>query len=292
MLKKIITRFIPNSIRQKLKTRLFNEFGFLNVTCPYIVEIPKKRFENKVIIVTGGSGAIGRAISCRFALEGAVVYVCGMTNSKIESVVNEITDLGGIAYPCKLNVTNNSEIEEKFNKIVYKHGKIDALITCAGGSSRDKNTSLVEQDVDILKSVLDINLLGTILCARQAAKYFVDQKEGKIIALSSTIGIGGKVNFSEYAAAKGGVIAFVKSLAMELGQYCINVNCVSPGIVQRDKITQKKIERIKSTNYLNDYCLPEDVANTVAFLTSEEASFITGQNIVIDGGRSLGLKGD
>jgi 3-oxoacyl-[acyl-carrier protein] reductase len=292
MLKRIFTRLIPSSAKQKLKTKLFSEFGFLNVTRPYVIDIPNKRFENKVIIVTGGSGALGRAISCRFAFEGAVVYVCGMTNSKIESVVNEITELGGTAYPCKLNVTNCTEIEETFNKIAIKHGKINALITCAGGSSREKNTSLIDQDVDIVKSVLDINLLGTILCAKEAAKHFVDQKEGKIIALSSTIGIGGKVNFSEYAAAKGGVISFVKSLAMELGQYGINVNCVTPGIVQREKITQKEIERIKSTNYLNDFCIPEDIANAVVFLTSDEASFITGQNIVVDGGRSLGLKGD
>ena len=289
----MINKIVPPLLKNKIKDTLYNRFGFLNVTRPYNIQLRyKKNLEDKVAIVTGGSGAIGRAICCRMAAEGAIVYVCGMTESKISVVVKEITDLGGEAYATKLDVTNEENIREAFKRIIDKHGKIDILVTSAGGSAREKSNIIPDQDIEVIDEVLKINLRGTMLCAREASIQMVKQKSGKIIALSSTIGVGGKAGFSEYAAAKGGVVLFVKSLAMELGKYGINVNCVSPGIVQRDQINQLQLERVKQTNYLNSYCTPEDISNMVTFLVSEEASFITGQNFIVDGGRSLGLKGD
>lgn len=293
MSKKIIRKIIPASFKEKIKVKLYNRFGFLNVTRPYNIQLRyKENLKNKVAIVTGGSGAIGRAICCRLAAEGAIVYVCGMTGSKISAVVKEIINLGGEAYETNLDVTDERNIHETFKGIIEKHAKIDILITSAGGSAREKSNILPDQDIAVIDEVLNINLRGTMLCAREASIQMVKQKSGKIIALSSTIGVGGKAGFSEYAAAKGGVVLFVKSLAMELGKYGINTNCVTPGIVQRDKISQQQLERIKQTNYLNSYCTPEDISNMVTFLVSEEASFITGQNFIVDGGRSLGLKGD
>lgn len=290
---RIIGKVIPASLKEKLKVKLYNRFGFLNVTQPYTIQLRyKENLKNKVAIVTGGSGAIGRAICCRLAAEGAIVYVCGMTESKISAVVKEITGLGGEAYATKLDVTNEENIREAFKRIIDKHGKIDILVTSAGGSAREKSNIIPDQDIAVIDEVLNINLRGTMLCTREASKQMVKQKSGKIITLSSTIGVGGKVGFSEYAAAKGGVVLFVKSLAMELGKHGINVNCVTPGIVQRDQINQQQLERIKQTNYLNSYCTPEDISNMVIFLVSEEANFITGQNFIVDGGRSLGLKGD
>lgn len=289
----MIKKIIPTPLKKKIKENLFNRFSYSKVTRPYIIKLQKKGvLENKVALVTGGSGALGRAICCRLAAEGAKVYVCGMTESKINGVVKEITELDRVAYGAKLDVTDENHIQETFKRIIDKHGKIDILVTSAGGSAREKSNHIPDQDVSVIDDVLNINLRGTMLCAREASKQMIKQRSGKIIALSSTIGVGGKAGFSEYAAAKGGVILFVKSLAMELGKYGVNVNCVTPGIVQRDKIYQQQLERIKQTNYLNSYCMPEDISNMVNFLASEEANFITGQNYIVDGGRSLGLKGD
>lgn len=266
----------------------------INVTRPYKIELNESgRFDGKIAVVTGGSGAIGRAVCCRLAVEGAIVYVCGMTESKINAVVDEINnELKGQAKAMKLNVTEPADIKKAFSEIVDKHGKIDILVNSAGGSLRGKSNELILQDIELVKQNIGINLLGSLACSREAGIYMKKQNSGRIITISSIIGDHGKAGYTEYAAAKGGTNASVKSLAMEMGKYGVNVNCVSPGIVQRDEITPFLLEQIKKKNYMNSYGKPEDISNMVAFLASDEASFITGQNMIVDGGRSLGLKGD
>ncbi|AHW61237.1 3-oxoacyl-[acyl-carrier protein] reductase [Draconibacterium orientale] len=285
------------NIYHKIKRTALNNLSgkpTINVTKPYLIELQEKnRFKHQVAVVTGGSGAIGRAICCRLAAEGAIVYVCGMTESKINEVVAEIkTQLQGEAYPLKLNVTDLINIETAFAQIIEKHGTIDILVNSAGGSLRGQSNELTGQDINLIKQNININLIGSLACSKEAAKAMKTKKKGRIITISSIIGDHGKAGFTEYAAAKGGTNASVKSLAMELGKYGITVNCVSPGIVQRDEITPYQMEQIKKKNYMNSFGKPEDISNMVAFLASSEASFITGQNFIVDGGRSLGLKGD
>ena len=293
MWKKLIKIFLPRRVRDVVKRKLLKRFEVINVTRPYEINLLQKgRFEGKVVVVTGGSGAIGRAISYRFAAEGAIVYVCGRTMSKIQVVVDEILQAGYVAKPGLLDIADVKSIERFFSQISQNEAKLDVLITSAGGSARDLHNDIANQSAEVINDVINTNLSGTILCAKFAAKQMISQQSGKIITVSSTIGTQGKAGFSEYAASKAGVIVFTKSLAMELGKYGINVNCVSPGIVQRDSIGYERLERIKKTNYLMDYGKPEDIANMAAFLASDEASFVTGQNFVVDGGRSLGLKGD
>lgn len=293
MIKKTIKLFIPANLRQKIKTNILKRFEVVSVMRPYIININKEgRFKDQVVVVTGGSGAIGRAICFRFASEGAKVYVCGRNENKLSSVINEINEAGGNAVSGILDISSNDSIQHFFNSVVLENGKIDVLVTSAGGSAREQHNTIAEQDPEIIQNVIDVNLIGTILCTKYAAKQMINQEGGKIVTISSTIGTQGKAGFSEYAASKAAVIVFTKSLAMELGKYGINVNCVSPGIVQRDAINYSKMERIKRTNFMNDYGKPEDIANMVTFVASDEASFITGQNIIVDGGRSLGLKGD
>ncbi|TJZ59880.1 SDR family oxidoreductase [Sphingobacterium olei] len=290
MLKKIIPQFI----RKKVNKFLHKKFAYVEASVPYQINQieSNQRLKNQIAIVIGGSGVIGRSIACRLAIDGAKVYVCGTTREKAEKVVQEIIALGGEAVSCVIDFFSETDIKEKIAGIYSTEKRIDILINSAGGSSREKNASIDKLPTEVIDTILTVNLRGTILCCREASKYMLLHKKGKIVCITSVIGDKGKARFSEYAAAKAGIIAFVKSIAMELGPKGIRVNCVSPGIVQRGLINKEQIDKLKKTNYLDDYGRPEDIANMVGFLVSGEAEFVTGQNFIVDGGRSLGLKGD
>lgn len=272
---------------------LRNRYRYNHPIVPYEISIGEStKLLNKIAFVTGGSGAIGRAICVRLAVEGAKVYIGGQNESKVEAVVSEIHQLGGQAVGCIINVTKINAIQEVIDNIVKQESKLDILVTNAGGSARDKHNQLVFQDIEVIRDVIDLNLFGTIYCCKEVAKHMIANNYGKIVTMSSTVGIQGKDGFSEYAAAKGGVVSFTRSLAIELGKYSVNVNCVTPGIIEREAFLNSKLEKVLMKNVLNNYGRPEDIANMVLFLVSDESSFITGQNFIVDGGRSLGLKGD
>lgn len=263
-----------------------------DVTRPYqIVLSSEGRFKDQIAVVTGGSGQIGRAICFRLAAEGAHVIVCGSNEERTNAVVKEIKDAGFEAAPCLFNLHDAKSIEFAFKWVIEKNGRIDTLVTCAGGGAREDMRPFVNQKVSVLDDVIITNLRGCMLCVQQACRFMNNSGGGNLILISSTVGIGGMPKYSEYAAAKSGINAFMKSIAMEYGPKGIRCNCVSPGIVQRGTIDDIQLEHIAKTNWLNSYGKPEDIANMVAYLNSEEASFITGQNFVVDGGRCLGLKG-
>ena len=273
------------SLRRRLIIRV------REVSLPYEVKLTTEgRFRGQVALVTGGSGVIGRAICYRLASEGAIVYVCGTNDNKIAGIVDEINTAGFTSHPLCFNLLNDKSVIAAFDKVFMENGKIDLLVCCAGGGARDKAHSFVEQSMEVIDSVLDTNLRSGILCTREACKHMLAKSKGNIIIISSTVGIQGMPAYSEYAAAKAGLMAFVKSIAMEFGKGGIRINCVTPGIVQRGCIDEEQMEHIKKTNWLNSYGKPEDISSMVAYLNSDEASFITGQNFVVDGGRSLGLK--
>ena len=259
---------------------------------PYEIQVKSNdRFKGQVAIVTGASGVIGRAIAYRLAAEGSLVYVCGTKIEKVNSIVNEISKGGFAAKALTFSLLDEQAIINSFKSVIEESGKIDLLVCCAGGGARDEMHPLIDQSSAVIDSVLNVNLRGSILCSREALKYMSQAQSGNIILVSSTVGVRGMKYYSEYAAAKAGIIAFMQSIAMEYGQNHIRVNCVTPGIVERGTIDDIKLERIHRTNWLNDYGKPEDIAGMVAYLNSDEASFITGQNFIVDGGRSLGLKG-
>lgn len=261
------------------------------VTKPYVIQLVEaNRFKGQVAVVTGGSGVIGRAIAYRLAAEGAKVYVCGSKVESAKKVSDEINKAGFLAEPLAVNVTSEESVKEAFKKVYEDNRKIDLLVCSAGGSAREKMKPLHEQSMEVVDSVLNINLRGGILCAMEASRFMVPQHYGNIIMITSIVAQGGLACCSEYAAAKAGVLSFAKSIAMEMGGQGVRVNCVSPGIVQRGTIDEIQLEHIHKTNWLNNYGKPEDIAGMVAYLNSEEASFITGQNFIVDGGRSLGLK--
>ena len=280
-------------LAKKVYRKLFGQKVYVErVTKPYVVNILKEgRFKNKVVIVTGGSGTIGRSVACRLALEGAVVIITGRNESKLKEVKSEINNGYGISEYVVADILKENEVENLFNQVISKYGKLDYLVNVAGGGSRDKMAGLDEQSMDVVGSVIETNLMGTMTCCKYAGREMKKRGEGRIVNTSSIVGVRGLARYSEYAATKAAVTSFTQSLAMELGKWGITVNVVSPGIVQRGVVADDALSRIQSTNFLNSFGTPEDIANMIAFLLSDEASFITGQNFIVDGGRSLGLKG-
>ena len=289
LIKRVINRVNLNS---RIGNFLRSHYASFRVTRPYIIKVDEhEELKGKVAIITGGSGAIGRACAFRLAAEGAKVYVCGSRPTSAQPIVDEITAAGKTAVAIQLNVLDAKSIQKTFEKIAAENnGHIDILVNSAGGSARGKANNVVDQSVEVFDEILNINLRGAMICAKEAAKYMILNKYGRIINITSVIGLQGKAGYSEFAASKGGSIAFVKSLAQELGRYGITVNGVAPGIVQRGEVTMDAMERLGRTNWMGTYGKPEDISAVVNFLCKDEASFITGQNIAADGGRSLGLK--
>lgn len=289
IIKRIIKRI---NINVRIGNYLRSHYSSFKVARPYIIKVDDHNgLKGKVAVITGGSGAIGRACAFRLAAEGAKVYVCGSRTTSALPVVEEILSSGKLAVAIQLNVLNASAIKDVFRKIAEENnGHIDILVNSAGGSARGKANNVVDQEIEVFDEILNINLRGAMICSKEAAKYMIANKYGRIINITSVIGLQGKAGYSEYAASKGGSIAFLKSLAQELGCHGITVNGVAPGIVQRGELTMEAIDRLGKTNWMGTYGKPEDISAVVNFLCKEEASFITGQNIAVDGGRSLGLK--
>lgn len=288
--KRLIPKFMKEYLKKEVNGRYTQNVNYeLNVAF-------EGRLEDKVAIVTGGSGAIGSAISYRLAAEGATVIVCGRNKDKINKVIQQIelqnTNKSGKAIPAILDVTDENNINTVVNDIINRFNKIDILINNAGGYAGDKSKPIHLQEVSIIEEILDVNLRGSILCARKVAQKMVDSKCGTIINISSIVGIHGKSGMSDYAASKAGIIGFTKSLAIELSKYGINVNCVSPGLINGEVFDKGMEERPSDRNYLGHTGKTDDIASLVAFLCSDEANYITGENIIVDGGRSLGLMGE
>ena len=210
--------------------------------------------------------------------------------------VERIEKIGGTAKGYVFDVTDSKDVDRVVDEIVKDFGRLDIMVHIAGGSARiagkdAKYLPLVEQSDFVIDRVLKVNLYGAFWASRAAARIMIKQGEGgKIVNFSSAVGLNGLVGCCDYAASKGGVISLTKSLAKELGPYKINVNSVAPGIVMRPE-EKGGDERALNTNLLGEKCTATDIANLVAFIVSDNAGFITGQTYVIDGGRTLSMKG-
>jgi len=244
--------------------------------------------ENKVAIVTGGAGHIGSTTAKRLAAEGAAVVVCDVDGDAGRTVADAIIADGGKAIAIQTDVRSTASIDAMVEQTIEQYGHIDILINVAGGSARERASTVHGSSEDVIKHTLDVNLRGAIFCARAVIGHMIEQRSGKIVSVASALALQGQRAHADYAAAKAGVIAFSKTLAMEVAPHNINVNCVSPGLVPRPGT---RIDDIPETNYLGRIATPETVSNLIAFLVSDEADFIVGQNYVVDGGWSLGLKG-
>ena len=242
------------------------------------------RLEGKIAVITGGARGIGKEIAKVLAKEGANCVLCDVNAEDLKNATAEIEGLGVQCMGLSLNVCDLKQCEEAMNKIIDKFQKIDILINNAGITRDGLLLRMKEEDWD---SVISVNLKGTFNCTKAAIKVMLKQKSGRIVNVASIIGVIGNAGQANYAASKAGIIGLTKSVAKEVASRNINVNAIAPGFIQT-KMTEVLSEEVKEAMRkqipLKRFGRPEDVGNLVLFLVSDDASYITGQVIKIDGG--------
>lgn len=241
--------------------------------------------DGKVALVTGASRGIGRAIAIRLAAEGAKVAINFAGNTeKAEAVKAEIEAAGGEALLVQANVADAAAVEEMVAKVVEAFGGIDVLVNNAGITRDGLLVRMKDEDFD---AVLDTNLKGVFYCTKVVSKLMMKKRSGRIVNMTSVVGVNGNAGQTNYAAAKAGVIGFSKSAAKEFASRGITVNMVAPGFIDTDMtsvLSDKAKEAAMAGIPLQRMGTPENVADAVAFLVSDQAAYITGQVIHVDGG--------
>jgi 3-oxoacyl-[acyl-carrier protein] reductase len=237
--------------------------------------------EVKIALVTGGATGIGAAIARRFVQEGMNVAVCDIDKKNGEELAAQI---GASARFYELDIADELQVTRTVERVIEDWHKIDILVNNAGITN---DRLLIRMDKADWDRVLEVNLTGTFLMTKATAKYMMKQRYGRIVNVASVIGIMGNFGQANYAASKAGIIAFTKSCAKELAGRNINVNAVAPGFIKTrmtdvipDEIRQNYLKLIP----LNRFGEPKDVADLIVFLVSDEAGYITGQTICVDGG--------
>ncbi|WP_186671267.1 3-oxoacyl-[acyl-carrier-protein] reductase [Sporosarcina sp. BP05] len=243
------------------------------------------RFDGKSAIVTGASRGIGREIALLLAKEGARVTVnYSGSKDKADDVVKLITESGGEAFAIQADVSDADDVKAMVDKTIEIFGSIDILVNNAGIT---RDNLLMRMKEDEWDDVININLKGVFLCTKGVTRQMMRQRAGRIVNVASIVGVSGNPGQANYVAAKAGVIGFTKTAAKELASRNINVNAVAPGFITTD-MTDALSEEVKnqmlSVIPLGKLGRPEDVARTVLFLLSEDAVYITGQTIHVDGG--------
>ena len=238
----------------------------------------------KVAIVTGGGRGIGRAIALKLAEEGATVVVTDILEKEAQAVAGEIKAAGGQSLAVMADVSLAADVARLVEETIKACGRVDILVNNAG-IARDKLLlRMSEEDWD---RVIDVDLKSVFLCTKAVLRPMVKQRRGRIISLSSIAGITGNKGQANYASAKAGIIGFTRTVAREVGSHGVTVNAIAPGFIETDMTGQMKEEwrqEIKRNIPLDRFGTPRDVAGAVAFLASDEAGYITGQVLGVDGG--------
>jgi 2-hydroxycyclohexanecarboxyl-CoA dehydrogenase len=263
-------------------------------------------FKGKTVVVTGGGSNIGRAIFLTFVREGANVVCAELDENQGQKVVGEANAMGaGKAVYVKTNVTDWDSVQATMKKSLDEFGKIDVLANVVGWTF---DRLFIEKPREEWEKEINLNLWSVINCTRAVADHMIEQKYGKIVSMGSDAGRIGEYREAVYSACKGGVIALSKALARELGRYNINVNVVCPGTtipestehagklsmskdmgggITLGTIAQDQKEKLIKVHALRRLCTPQEVANAVVFLSSDAASFITGQTLSVSGGYTM-----
>ena len=254
------------------------------------------RLKDKVAIITGGGSGIGRAISLAFAAEGAIVVVTGRTFVKLKEVADDINSKGGTARAIAANIADEINVKEMVARAVKEYGQIDVLVNNAGIPGPTVN--IADMELDKWNEVLSINLTGAMLCSREVLANMIVRKRGSIINISSVGGMSGFPMRSPYCVSKMGIIGLTETMAIEVGDYNIRVNCISPGAVRGDRVLnaaqakgkalgihyEKVLERLTKDYSLKRLIEPSEIATAAVFLSSDDASAITGHTLVVSCG--------
>lgn len=241
-------------------------------------------FDGKTIIITGSARGIGRFIAEKFLSLGANVVISDLHQDAVDATVAE---LGGKTFGISANVVKADEVTRLFQKTIEKFGRVDVVVNNAGVTRDSFMIRMDEKDWDM---VLDTNLKGSFLVTKSAARLMMKQRSGRIVNISSVVGIEGNAGQANYSASKAGLIGLTKSAAKELAGRGVTVNAVAPGFIETDMT--KNLPDATRKGFLSDIPLartgmPEDVAAAVVFLASEEAAYITGHVLAVDGGLSM-----
>ncbi|MBI2303741.1 MAG: glucose 1-dehydrogenase [Chloroflexi bacterium] len=250
------------------------------------------KLADRVALVTGGGRGIGRAICLALAREGADVLVGDLDREGATKVAREIEAIGRRGLALEMDVTQSSQVNQAVQRGIQEMGRIDILVNNAGW---DKLQLFVQNSEELWQRLIAINLLGPIICTRAVLDGMIERKRGKIVNISSDAGRAGSTGEAVYSAAKGGIIAFSKTMAREMARYNINVNCICPGITDTPLLAEitsqewgkRVIDAIVQATPLRRLARPEEIASAVVFLASDDASFITGQTLSISGGLTM-----
>ena len=245
----------------------------------------RANLEGQIAVVTGASRGIGKAIAKELAAQGATVVInYNGSEAKADEVKHEIVEKGGCAQCMQCNVADYEGCEAFIKAVIEQFGRIDILVNNAGITKDGLLMRMKEEDWD---AVLTTNLKGVFNCTKAAVKYMMKQKAGKIVSISSVVGLMGNAGQANYAAAKAGVIGFTKSVAKEVAARGINVNAVAPGFIKTDMtsvLSDKVVEGMLTSIPLHKLGETTDIAKAVVFLVSDDANYITGQTLHVDGG--------
>ena len=250
--------------------------------------IVEGRLSGRIAVVTGAANGIGRASALRLAREGADLAVVDREGEALHAVGRAIEELGRPALAITADWTDAVAVGEAFAAIRRRFGRIDILFNNVGQSARERASEFHLSEEETWRFVIEVSLLTTMRASRLAVDEMRARKSGRIVNMSTESAFYGDVGFVDYAAAKMGVVGFTRSLARELAPYQINVNAVCPGAIRtraHDRLPVEVIDRVRTSVPMGYVAEPEDVAGVVAFLVSDDARYITGQSILIDGGR-------
>jgi 3-oxoacyl-[acyl-carrier protein] reductase len=241
-------------------------------------------FSGKVAIVTGGGRGIGKAIILKLASKGAIVVVNDIHLAGAQAVVDEIKIQGGVGLAIAADVSSSTDVAGMIDAVIAEYGHIDILVNNAGITRDQLLMRMTDSDWD---DVINVDLRSVFLCTRAVIKHMIKERKGHIISVASIVGLMGNAGQANYAAAKAGIVGFTRSIAKEVASRGITANAVAPGFIETDmtaKLSEKQRQDLMSRIPLGYLGTPQDVAEAVSFLASDEARYITGQVIIIDGG--------
>jgi 3-oxoacyl-[acyl-carrier protein] reductase len=242
------------------------------------------RLEGKVAVITGSARGIGFAIAQRFAEEGATVAIFDLSPQSVNEAAAKLTQQGCQAAGFVVNVTDGEQVASALADVIKTFGQIDILVNNAGITKDNIILKMREEEWD---AVLNVNLKGAFLCTQKALRYLLKRPSGAIVNIASVIGLMGNIGQANYSASKGGLIAFTKSTAKEVASRNLRVNAVAPGFIETEmtaKLPEEVVKQYASVIPMNRMGSPRDVANVCVFLASDDAAYISGQVIQVDGG--------